>query len=142
LAASRAALSAAVAANLALTVYHREGLALVKTAATAIGVHVKVDTGMHRLGAGPDDAVTLAKEVAADGHLRLVRTVKFKGFMPGVELVLRIASIAEAEAHHPDLLLAYGSLTIQLWTHAAGGLTDNDFILAARLEPAISQSLN
>jgi 4a-hydroxytetrahydrobiopterin dehydratase len=62
--------------------------------------------------------------------------------MPGVELVNRIAPIAEAEAHHPDLLLAYGSLTIQLWTHAAGGLTDNDFILAARLEPAISQSLN
>jgi 4a-hydroxytetrahydrobiopterin dehydratase len=78
----------------------------------------------------------------ADGHLRLVRTVKFKGFMPGVELVNRIAPIAEEEAHHPDLHLAYGSLTIQLWTHAAGGLTDNDFILAARLEPAISQSLN
>ena len=78
----------------------------------------------------------------ADGHLRLVRTVKFKGFVPGVELVNRIAPIAEAEAHHPDLLLSYGTLTIQLWTHAAGGLTDNDFILAARLEPAISQSLN
>jgi 4a-hydroxytetrahydrobiopterin dehydratase len=78
----------------------------------------------------------------ADRHLRLVRKVKFKGFMPGVELVNRIASIAEAEAHHPDLLLSYGSLTIQLWTHAAGGLTDNDFILAARLAPAISLSLN
>jgi 4a-hydroxytetrahydrobiopterin dehydratase len=62
--------------------------------------------------------------------------------MPGVELVNRIARIAEAEAHHPDLLLSYGSLTIHLWTHAAGGLTDNDFILAARLEPAFSQSLN
>jgi 4a-hydroxytetrahydrobiopterin dehydratase len=78
----------------------------------------------------------------ADGHLRLVRKVKFKGFMPGVGLIDRIAPIAEAEAHHPDLLLSYGSLTIQLWTHAAGGLTDNDFILAARLEPVISQSLN
>ena len=78
----------------------------------------------------------------ADGHPRLVRTVKFKAFTPGVELVNRIAPIAEAEAHHPELLLSYGSLTIQLWTHAAGGLTDNDFILAARLEPAISQSLN
>jgi 4a-hydroxytetrahydrobiopterin dehydratase len=78
----------------------------------------------------------------ADGHLRMTRLVKFKGFMPGVELVNRIAPIAEAEGHHPDLFLSYGSLTIQLWTHAAGGLTDNDFILAARLEPAISQSLN
>jgi 4a-hydroxytetrahydrobiopterin dehydratase len=77
----------------------------------------------------------------ADGHLRLTRTVKFKGFMPGVDLVNRIAPIAEAEGHHPDLLLSYGSLTIRLWTHAAGGPTDNDFILAARLDGAISQLL-
>ncbi|MHB8588342.1 MAG: 4a-hydroxytetrahydrobiopterin dehydratase [Candidatus Dormibacteraceae bacterium] len=78
----------------------------------------------------------------AAGHLRLTRTVKFKGFMSGVELIGRIAPIAEAECHHPDLLLSYGSLTIQLWTHAAAGLTENDFILAARLDQAISQSLN
>ena len=81
-----------------------------------------------------------AEEV--DGHLRLARTVRFKGFMPGVELINRIAHIAEGEGHHPDLLLTYGSLTIWLWTHAAGGLTDNDFILAAHLNEAISQSLN
>ena len=73
----------------------------------------------------------------ADGQLRLARTVKFKGFMPGVEMVNRIAPIAEAEGHHPDLLLSYGSLTIWLTTHAAGGLTDNDFILAARLDKVI-----
>ena len=78
----------------------------------------------------------------AEGNLRIARTVKFKGFMTGVELVNRIAPIAEAEGHHPDLLLSYGSLTIWLTTHAAGGLTDNDFILAARLDRAISQSLN
>jgi 4a-hydroxytetrahydrobiopterin dehydratase len=69
----------------------------------------------------------------AEGHLRLTRTVKFKRFMPGVELINKIAPIAEAESHHPDLLLSYGSLTIWLWTHAAGGLTENDFILAARI---------
>ena len=56
----------------------------------------------------------------ADGHLRLTKIVKFKGFMPGVELINRIAPIAEAEGHHPDLLLAYGSVTIWLWTHAEG----------------------
>jgi alanine racemase len=66
-----AALSAAVAARLALTVYDREALALLKTAATEIGVHVKVDTGMHRLGAEPAEAVRLAVEVDADPHLRL-----------------------------------------------------------------------
>jgi alanine racemase len=65
------ALSAAVAAKLSLTVYDREGLALLKTAATEIGVHVKVDTGMHRLGAEPAEAVRLAVDVNADSHLRL-----------------------------------------------------------------------
>ena len=74
---------------------------------------------------------------AVDGHLRLARTVKFKRFMPGVELVGRIAAIAEAEGHHPDLLLTYGSLTIWLWTHAAGGLTENDFILAAKVDQVV-----
>ena len=73
----------------------------------------------------------------ADGHLRLARTVKFKGFMPGVELINKIAPIAEAEGHHPDLLLSYGSLTVWLWTHAAGGLTENDFILAARIDQVV-----
>jgi 4a-hydroxytetrahydrobiopterin dehydratase len=77
----------------------------------------------------------------AEGHLRLTRTVRFKGFMPGVELISGIAAIAEAEGHHPDLMLTYGSLTFWLWTHAAAGLTDNDFILAARLDEAISQLL-
>jgi 4a-hydroxytetrahydrobiopterin dehydratase len=69
-----------------------------------------------------------------DGHLRLVKVVKFKGFMPGVELVNRIAPIAEAEQHHPDLLVSWGSLTVWLWTHAAGGITQNDFILAAKID--------
>ncbi|MGH7760359.1 MAG: 4a-hydroxytetrahydrobiopterin dehydratase [Candidatus Dormibacteraceae bacterium] len=73
----------------------------------------------------------------ANGQLRLARAVKFKGFVPGVDLISRIAAIAEAEGHHPDLLLSYGSLTIWLTTHAAGGLTDNDFILAARLDKVI-----
>ena len=73
----------------------------------------------------------------AEGHLRLTRTVKFKGFVRGVDLVNRIAPVAEAEGHHPDLLLSYGSLTIWLWTHSAAGLTDNDFILAARLDKVV-----
>jgi 4a-hydroxytetrahydrobiopterin dehydratase len=57
--------------------------------------------------------------------------------MPGVDLVNRFAAVAEAEGHHPDLLLTYGSLVVRLWTHAAGGLTENDFVLAARMERAI-----
>jgi 4a-hydroxytetrahydrobiopterin dehydratase len=72
----------------------------------------------------------------ADGHLRLSKRFKFKGFMPAVEFVNRIAAIAEAEGHHPDLLVSWGSVTVQLWTHAAGGLTENDFVLAAKIDKA------
>ena len=68
------------------------------------------------------------------GHLRLAKAFKFKGFMPGVELVNRIAPVAEAEKHHPDLLVSYGSVTVWLTTHAAGGITQNDFILAAKID--------
>ena len=69
-----------------------------------------------------------------ESHLQLVKTFKFKGFMPAVEFVNRIARIAEAEGHHPDILLRYGSVSVQLWTHAAAGLTENDFILAAKID--------
>ena len=70
----------------------------------------------------------------ANGHRELTRTFKFRGFMAGVHLVNKVAAIAEAEGHHPDLLLKYGALAVSLWTHAAGGLTDNDFILAAKID--------
>ncbi len=72
--------------------------------------------------------------VVRAGHLTLTRTLRFKGFMPGVEFVDEIADIAETEGHHPDLHLSYGSLRVELWTHAAGGLTRNDFVLAARID--------
>jgi 4a-hydroxytetrahydrobiopterin dehydratase len=70
----------------------------------------------------------------ADGRRKLTKIFKFKGFMPGVELVNKIAAIAEEEGHHPDLHLTYGSLKVDLTTHATGGLTDNDFILAAKID--------
>jgi 4a-hydroxytetrahydrobiopterin dehydratase len=77
--------------------------------------------------------------VEVDGaHKQLTKTYTFKGFMPGVALVDLIAPIAEAEGHHPDLLLVWGALTVQLWTHAAGGLTDNDFVLAALIDRDIA----
>jgi 4a-hydroxytetrahydrobiopterin dehydratase len=74
------------------------------------------------------------KVTEVDGHPVLTRTYRFKGFMPGVDLVNRVAAIAEEEGHHPDVCLGYGYVTVQLWTHAAGGLTDNDFILAAKVD--------
>lgn len=58
-----------------------------------------------------------------------------KDFLAAVELIRRIAEVAEAEDHHPDLHLSgYRRLAIELSTHAIGGLSENDFILAAKIE--------
>jgi alanine racemase len=66
-----AALSAAIAARLSLAVYDGESLRLLKSAGTPVPVHVKVDTGMHRLGAPPDEAIRLARAAYDDANLRL-----------------------------------------------------------------------
>ena len=55
--------------------------------------------------------------------------------MTALDFFHRIAQIAEAEDHHPDLhLVGYRNVTIEIWTHAVGGLTENDFILAAKID--------
>ena len=70
----------------------------------------------------------------ADGHRKLVREFRFRDFVGAVDFVNRITPVAEAERHHPDLLVTWGRVRVQLWTHAAGGLTENDFVLAARID--------
>ncbi|MDP3703445.1 MAG: 4a-hydroxytetrahydrobiopterin dehydratase [Candidatus Omnitrophota bacterium] len=63
------------------------------------------------------------------------KMVKCKDFLDAVAMIQKIASIAEAEDHHPDLhLTGYRKLTIELSTHAIGGLSENDFILAAKID--------
>jgi 4a-hydroxytetrahydrobiopterin dehydratase len=58
-----------------------------------------------------------------------------KDFTDGLEFFRRVGDLAEAEGHHPDLhLTSYRDVAIELWTHAAGGLTENDFILAAKID--------
>ncbi len=58
-----------------------------------------------------------------------------KNFMAAVDLIQSIAGVAEAEDHHPDLhLTGYRKLAVDLSTHAIGGLSENDFILAAKIE--------
>lgn len=68
-----------------------------------------------------------------DGH-RLQRIYRLPDFATGLALVNRIGALAEAQNHHPDLLLAWGRVQITLWTHSVGGLSLNDFILAAQID--------
>lgn len=69
-----------------------------------------------------------------DGNRRLLRTFEFRNFRDAFGLTARIALLAEAEGHHPDLELGWGRVAVTLTTHAAKGLTDNDFILAAKID--------
>ena len=70
-----------------------------------------------------------------EGGQRIRREWVAKNFMAAIDFFNLIAKIAEAEGHHPDLsLVGYRNVAIEVWTHAIGGLSENDFILAAKLD--------
>jgi 4a-hydroxytetrahydrobiopterin dehydratase len=72
-------------------------------------------------------------QVSEDGK-RLMRNWRVLDFMTGLDFFRRIGDVAETEDHHPDLHLKnYRDVAVELWTHAAGGLTENDFIMAAKI---------
>ncbi len=86
-----------------------------------------------------DEAAALLAELdgwAISSGPRLGRTWKLADFATALAFVNRIGAIAEAEDHHPDITLSWGKVGVELWTHAAGGLTENDFIVAARIDDA------
>jgi len=66
------------------------------------------------------------------------KTFKFKEFLPGIEFVQKVAEIAEAADHHPDITINYTRVTFSCTTHDAGGVTDRDFKLADNIEIAFS----
>lgn len=76
------------------------------------------------------------------GHLKLQRSWKAKSFTKGLEFFKLIAEVAEAEGHHPNLhLINWNDVNVDIWTHAIGGLTENDFILAAKISSLGAEGL-
>jgi 4a-hydroxytetrahydrobiopterin dehydratase len=72
--------------------------------------------------------------IVADGQ-RIRREWTVKNFMAGMAFLNAVAKIAEDEGHHPDVHLSgYRNVAIEIWTHAIGGLSENDFILAAKID--------
>ena len=65
---------------------------------------------------------------------KLHRTFQFEDFVAAMRFVNTMADLAEAEGHHPDFLVHYNTVDVSIWTHAVGGLTENDFILAAKID--------
>lgn len=85
-----------------------------------------------------DDLVQLSKKLGEtwkiiDEH-HLEREFRFKDFKTALEFTNKVGAIAEAEAHHPDIQLSWGRVVVKTWTHKAFGLTENDFILAAKID--------
>ncbi|MCY3775600.1 MAG: 4a-hydroxytetrahydrobiopterin dehydratase [Candidatus Aminicenantes bacterium] len=70
--------------------------------------------------------------VVEDHHLR--KLVRFPDFAEALAFVNQVGEIAEAEDHHPDIYLAWGKAEITLWTHKINGLTESDFVLAAKID--------
>lgn len=68
----------------------------------------------------------------------LKRRFKFGNFKQAMEFVSKVANLAEEEGHHPDITINYNRVTLELTTHSIGGLSENDFIIASKVEQLIS----
>ncbi len=80
----------------------------------------------------------LAKELGADwrvvdGH-HLEKEYRFPNFVTALDFVNRVGGMAEEQNHHPDLFLTWGRVVVRIWTHKIDGLTESDFVFAAKAE--------
>lgn len=85
-----------------------------------------------------EKADELAKELAAGWAIKngkqLQKSFEFPDFKTALDFTNEVGQIAEEEGHHPDVFLSYGKVKLEISTHSAGGLTENDFILAAKVD--------
>ncbi len=68
-----------------------------------------------------------------DGH-HLEKEYRFPNFVTALDFVNRVGEMAEEQNHHPDLVLAWGRVVVHIWTHKIDGLTESDFVFAAKAE--------
>lgn len=93
----------------------------------------------------PDTQEDLLKQQVPDWLLlrqdnhKLRRQFTFKTFMEAIAFVNKVASIAEEEQHHPDIYVFYNKVQLDLFTHAVGGLSENDFIMASKIDKLLKE---
>ena len=69
----------------------------------------------------------------------LSKTYEFSNFIDGLKFVDRVGAVAEQEGHHPDIYLTWGKVRVDIYTHKVDGLTESDFILAAKADKALHE---
>src|SRR5512136_1611423 len=95
---------------------------------------VPCEGGVPRLeGAAVDALLASVRDWRRDGD-RIRKHLRFSDFRAAIAFVNAMADLAEAEGHHPDFSVHYATVDVEIWTHAVGGLTENDFILAAKID--------
>jgi len=84
-----------------------------------------------------EELAKLSREVPqwkiVDGH-HIVRSFAFADFRQALAFVNKVGEIAEEQGHHPDIFLSWGKAEVTTWTHKINGLTESDFILAAKID--------
>jgi len=80
-----------------------------------------------------NEYLSQVKNWELDGN-HIEKTFKFDDFAEAMKFVNKVAEIAEQEGHHPDIKISYNKVELELWTHAIKGLSENDFILAAKID--------
>lgn len=78
--------------------------------------------------------ITVVKGWIIRDNLKITKVYNFVNFKHTMSFVNEVARIAEHEGHHPVMHVSYGSVEIELWTHAINGLSENDFIVAAKID--------
>ena len=73
--------------------------------------------------------------VERDHHL--VKSYSFSDFAKGLEFVNRVGEMADKQGHHPDVYLSWGKVRIEVWTHKINGLTESDFVFAAKADECL-----
>jgi 4a-hydroxytetrahydrobiopterin dehydratase len=86
-------------------------------------------------GAAVDEALrSLDGWDAQESRTRLHKQYRFKDFLEAMRFVNALAAVAEGEGHHPDFSVHWNTVDVTLWTHTLGGLSENDLIVAAKLD--------
>ena len=86
---------------------------------------------------GPGRIAELIEQIdawTAERDHHLTKTFKFADFVSALAFVNRVGAVAEEQNHHPDIYLAWGKVRVDIWTHKIDGLTESDFIFAAKTD--------